>query len=474
MPFRQAICQSTAYVFVDFNRNEKLSLNLSGATSIPRPSHNLSPAENSSQNMSNPSQSTNSGRIVGYSMLLTAAFSFAVIVATFLLSNSELSFNRKALIFIAIAVLYPICCAFFYYWQRGRIADAGQFGDDTTFTPEIEAKLMVLEEANEFFGASLKFSDMFRLVTSRINELVPFSTAIMMTRGKGENVLGIVYATGEKARGFMDLRADMNRGLAVKSFLSGQIQIDHKLLYERRVLPPELVDDFSCAAAVPLKSAGETYGVLVMYTERESGYEERETKLLNAIGERIAPLFKNSFAFEENISSALTDGLTSLPNERGFYLVLENQVAESLRFRDERPLTVLAMDIRNFDEVNRRHGHATGDRMLGFAANLIKKQLRQMDVLTRSAGDEFLAILPTASEKIAIDVIGRIQRAFVLNKFEVSSRERVNLEVNFGAATFWKEGETAAELVKTARLKKLQDKSNDKSKVIWFPKEFVN
>lgn len=407
-------------------------------------------------------------------MLLTAGFSFAVIVATFLLSNSDLPFDRKAVIFVAIAVIYPVVCAFFYYWQRGRLSDAGQFHEDATFTPEVEAKLMVLEEANEFFGASLKFSDMFRLVTSRVNELVPFSTAVMMSRGEGENVLKIIYATGENARGFMDLRADMNRGLAVKSFLSGQIQIDHKLLYERRVLPAELVDDFTCAAAVPLKASGETHGVLMMYSTRETGYDEREARLLSAVSERVAPLFKNSFAFEDNVSSALTDGLTSLPNERGFYLVLENQVAESMRFRDERPLSVLAMDIRNFDEVNKRHGHATGDRMLGFAANIIKKQLRQMDVLTRSAGDEFLAILPTANEKIAVDVIGRIQRAFVLNKFEVSARERLNLEVNFGAATFWKEGETAEELVKTARLKKLQDKSSEKSKVIWFPKEFVN
>jgi diguanylate cyclase (GGDEF)-like protein len=163
-----------------------------------------------------------------------------------------------------------------------------------------------------------------------------------------------------------------------------------------------------------------------------------------------------------------------LPNERGFFLVLENQLAQSVRYRDQRPLTVLAMDVRNFAEINQTHGHAAGDRLLAFAAALIKKQLRQMDVLTRSSGDEFLAILPTATEKISTEVTERIRRAFVSTPFRISERENINLAINFGTATFWRDGETANELLKTALLRKGQDKSAERSKVIWFPKEFVN
>jgi diguanylate cyclase (GGDEF)-like protein len=97
-----------------------------------------------------------------------------------------------------------------------------------------------------------------------------------------------------------------------------------------------------------------------------------------------------------------------------------------------------------------------------------------MDVLTRSSGDEFLAILPTANEKISAEVTERIRRAFVSSPFRISESETINLALNFGAATFWRDGETAAELLKTALLRKGQDKSAERSKVIWFPKEFVN
>jgi diguanylate cyclase (GGDEF)-like protein len=416
-----------------------------------------------------------SGKIAGYSIVLTALFSFAVIIATFFVSNSELDFETKTTVFVAIAVVYPLLCAAFYFWQREKISE---FQDDrqvSAFNEEIEGKLLALEEANEFFGASLKFSDMFRLVASRIDEIVPFSACVFFLRGEdGDSILQIKYAVGENSREFMNFRSDTNKGLAVKAFLSGKAQIDAPLAYEKRVFPAELLGKFRSAAAYPLKNRVETFGVLVLYGAAENSFDAAAETLLKAVGERVAPLFANSFAFEQSLSNALTDPLTNLPNERGFFLVLENQLAESVRHRDERPLTIVAMDVRNFAEINQKYGHTTGDRLLAFAAATIKKQLRQMDILTRSAGDEFLAVLPTANEKISAEIIERINRAFVSSPFPVTEHETVHLAINFGAATFWRDGETASQLLKTALLRKGQDKSTEKSKVIWFPKEFVN
>ena len=421
--------------------------------------------------MNNHRNSSFSGKIAGYSIILTSAFSFAVIIATFFVSNADLEVETKTTVFAAIAAAYPLLCAAFYFWQRTHLVKLQTELEASAFNEEIESKLLALEEANEFFGASLKFSDMFRLVASRIDEIVPFAACVLFLRSDEDNILQIKYAVGENARAFMNFKADTNKGLAVKALLSGKTQIDATLLEEKSVFPPAMLEKFRSAAAVPLTNRSETFGVLVLYGNE---FNEDSKTLLTAVGERVAPLCANSFAFEQSLSNALTDSLTNLPNERGFFMVLENQLAESIRYRDERPLTVLAMDVSNFAEVNRKHGHAAGDRLLAFAASTIKKQLRQMDVLTRSAGDEFLAILPTANEKISREVVERIRRTFVLTPFRVTEHERVNLELNFGAATFWRDGETANQLLKTALLRKGQDKTSEKSKVIWFPKEFVN
>ena len=424
--------------------------------------------------MINSQNSAFSGKFSTRSFLLTAAFSLSVIAATFLISNSHLSFENKTVIFGLIAAVYMILCAAFYFWQRKAISDFQTKQTISAFNDEIEGKLFALEEANEYFGASLKFSDMFRLVTSRVNEIVPFAAGVMFLRGTGGNILETKYAVGENSREFMNFKADTNKGLAVKSLMSGKIRFDEDLSVENRVFPAAMLASFRAAAAIPLTNRGEVYGVLVLYGASESSFGANSEAHLSAVAERISPLFANSFAFEKSVSNALTDSLTSLPNERGFFMVLENQLAESMRYRDERPLTVLALDIRNFAEINQKHGHATGDKLLAFAAGIIKKQLRQMDVLTRTAGDEFLAILPTANEKISAEIVRRIERAFVLNSFRISERETTNLAINFGAATFWRDGETSNELLKIALLRKQQDKSAEKSKVIWFPREFVN
>ena len=421
--------------------------------------------------MKNLQNSSFSGKIAGYSIILTAAFSFAVIIATFFVSNADLDVETKTAVFAAIAALYPLLCAAFYFWQKTQLAKLQTELETSAFNEEIESKLLALEEANEFFGASLKFSDMFRLVASRIGEITPFAACVLLLRGEEDSILQIKYAVGDKAREFMNFRADTNKGLAVRALLSGKTQIDPALAEEKNVFPPAMLEKFQSAAAVPLSNRGEAFGVLVLYG---ANFNENSKTLLTAVGERVAPLCASSFAFEQSLSNALTDSLTNLPNERGFFMVLENQLAESIRYRDERPLTVLAIDVSNFAEVNRTHGHAAGDRLLAFAASTIKRQLRQMDVLTRSSGDEFLAILPTATEKISREVIERIRRTFVLTPFRITERESVNLELNFGTATFWQDGETAAQLLKTALIRKGQDKSTEKSKVIWFPKEFVN
>ena len=155
-------------------------------------------------------------------------------------------------------------------------------------------------------------------------------------------------------------------------------------------------------------------------------------------------------------------------------MVLENQLAESMRYREERPLTVLTIDIKGFGEVNTKLGHQTGDRILEFAGARIKEQLRKMDFLARTVNDEFAVILPTASEKTAAEIVNRIEAVFAKTPFAFSENEDVKIRLNFGEATFWKDGDTAQQLIRHARLRKQQAKSEEPVGVLWFPKEYVN
>jgi len=154
-------------------------------------------------------------------------------------------------------------------------------------------------------------------------------------------------------------------------------------------------------------------------------------------------------------------------------MVLDNQLAESHRFRDERPLTVMALDLKNFRVVNQEYGHVTGDAILSIAAARIRSQLRKMDFLARFDNDEFVVVLPLIDERAIDEVAQRLRMTFAESKFCIGGIE-LCIDLNFGAASFWKDGETSQQLVRQAQLRKQHTKAADSNNVVLFPKEYVN
>jgi diguanylate cyclase (GGDEF)-like protein len=402
--------------------------------------------------------------------------SLCALLATFLITSSELSYQTKLAAFVLIVFAYAAALgATIYFAERDSFFAAPvEKQANSFFNIEIESKLLALEEANQFFGASLKPADMFRLIASRINEIIPYTTCLFYLADEKKENLKVKYVVGDGFKKLDEFEMNAHAGLPGRVFKSEKPQFDERLEGEKNGDYAEQFENLNSAIAVPLFSGANCFGVLALYGERKK-INRNSLRLLEGVGSRVAPLFLSSQALETSLTNALTDALTSLPNERAFFLVLENQIAEAQRFFEQRPLTILAIDIRSFAEHNRRFGHATGDRLLLFAADKIKSQLRQMDFLARSTGDEFLAVLPTASIETAREVIERVEKAFVASPFEISDEEKIHLQLSFGAAMFGRDGETANELLRRASLRKRQAKSQDKeNKILWFPKEYVN
>ena len=170
----------------------------------------------------------------------------------------------------------------------------------------------------------------------------------------------------------------------------------------------------------------------------------------------------------------MTDTTTDLPNERAFHLILEQQIAESARDSDARPLSVLALNVRDFDLINSSRGHAAGDDVLNFVARITRENLRQMDFLARAADDEFIVILPTATNEVSQEIIARISKGSLDHKFPVFEEKYMNLELNFGWAALGDDGETPQHLLGTARLRRSQFKSTEQGRVLWFSRELVS
>ena len=138
-------------------------------------------------------------------------------------------------------------------------------------------------------------------------------------------------------------------------------------------------------------------------------------------------------------------------------MMLEQRIAECQRMSNE-SLAVISMDVDDFKAINDQYSHAMGDRVLAGVAAVIRRELRQMDILCRYAGDEFVAIMPMASSHMAVLVGERIRNAVESQKFSVRTGKLVQLGISMGVACFPDAGETTEELL-TAAARRMQ---NDK------------
>ena len=109
---------------------------------------------------------------------------------------------------------------------------------------------------------------------------------------------------------------------------------------------------------------------------------------------------------KELLRFANTDSLTNLANRRSFFESLDSEVS---RFkRTENHFSVLLVDVDHFKKVNDTHGHVAGDKILVQMADVMKKCLREGDVIARIGGEEFAILLPETPENSAFWVADRI------------------------------------------------------------------
>ncbi len=405
--------------------------------------------------------------------MMLALFGLVAPLFTYFIAISTISIEIKTAALSILAITYAVICV----WSFGRSRATPlkkRNGDSGKLPIETDLSLDAFDDVHAFFGNSLPPADMFRLVSSRVNTILAHNAAMLLIPDISGELFQIKEVESSENIFLRSIDLPLEAGVSGLAFLSGEVEIDSEQHRIRNYVSEDAEGLIKAAAAIPLVHDDAVFGVFMIFlSDVPVALEATKLSLMN-IGKRIAPLFLGSLSFERSLSNALTDSLTGLPNERAFFMVLENQLAESHRFRDERPLTVVTVDIRGFEEINRDLGHAAGDNVLQFVSGGLREQLRKMDFLARSSNDEFLVVLPTATESTVSDILNRIVDHFSGNAFAFDDLQRIKIRLNFGTATFWKDGETAKQLLGHANLRKTQSKSEEPDNVIWFPKEYVN
>lgn len=192
----------------------------------------------------------------------------------------------------------------------------------------------------------------------------------------------------------------------------------------------ELGERASHSAGYRLNHDGEFLGELTF--RRNQRFSEDELGQLESLLASLLFPLRNALLYRAALQTALRDPLTETGNRIAMEQTLKREV--DIARRNLQPLSVLMVDIDHFKRINDSHGHIIGDQALKAVASALKDSLRNVDMVFRYGGEEFMVLLSNTSREAASMVGERLRLAVLGIQYLVENRA-IELSVSLGCAS---------------------------------------
>jgi len=207
-------------------------------------------------------------------------------------------------------------------------------------------------------------------------------------------------------------------------------------------LVPYLGDPNRSFIALPLLSEKIPIGILTIV-----GAEEEHTESFAILAEQLSLELKKINLYEKVQELAITDGLTGLYVRRHFLNRLNEELTRCKKHDFE--LSLLMIDLDHFKQCNDTHGHLVGDIALKEIAKIMREYVRQVDLVGRYGGEEFVIALPDTDKKSAMHVAERMRMSVEKHKFRAYD-ETIDMTISIGVSNFPENGDDVVTLIDRA------------------------
>ena len=320
-------------------------------------------------------------------------------------------------------------------------------------------EVITLYDIAQTIGTSLDLRDTFAVFSSRLQDIVNYTTCVLYLVKQDSTEVEASHVTGRNVEQFRTRRIPSGAGIAgwVVANRHPMHNCDPMLDFDAMGMTP--IEKYNTATVVPLTKDGIVLGALALYSAELSSYTADHLRLMEAVAKLASDAIANAMHHERTETSALTDLLTGLPNARALRYRFEEEADRARRHRDT--FSILMMDLDGFKAVNDKLGHQAGDQLLKELSAVLLAQVRSSDFISRYAGDEFVAVLQAGQEEVQEAAL-RIQRALDRHDFTIAN-SKVSVGVSIGWACFGADGNSLDELLLAADRAMYTDKTKRKT-----------
>lgn len=174
-------------------------------------------------------------------------------------------------------------------------------------------------------------------------------------------------------------------------------------------------------------------------------------------------------ALRENVNTtmalAITDELTGLYNRR--YLERHTQSVLERASEEQRPVSMLILDIDHFKRVNDTFGHDAGDEVLREFSSRLRTNVRGVDLACRFGGEEFVVVMPSTDLETAENIAERIRLAVAMTPFQLPDGQQIHCTVSVGVSRQEGINDNAQAMLKRADTALYRAKHSGRNKVLF-------
>jgi diguanylate cyclase (GGDEF)-like protein/PAS domain S-box-containing protein len=147
--------------------------------------------------------------------------------------------------------------------------------------------------------------------------------------------------------------------------------------------------------------------IVVQMDDNDKRRVSNEVDLLTMFANQAAIAIRNARMFEQLEKLATTDTLTGVCNRHQLFRLAESEVNGARC--NQKKLSIIMMDLDHFKAVNDTYGHLVGDQVLRKVGETLRRTFRNIDVIGRYGGEEFVMVLPESTIEDARSAAERVR-----------------------------------------------------------------